>query len=69
MRLKPPERTPPTSTPRPPRHRTTKLTDRRPEDDVMMATSIDQPDAQVEVESGAAVRVERLSDVLTELSA
>ena len=38
---------------------TTKLTDRRPDDDVMTATDAEQPNAQAEAESGAAVRVER----------
>ncbi len=38
---------------------TIKLTDRRPDDDVMMPTCLEQRAAQAEVESGAAVRVER----------
>ena len=36
-----------------------KLTDRRPDDDVMRPTSLEQSGAQTEAESGAAVRVER----------
>lgn len=39
--------------------RTIKLTDRRPDDDVMTPTSAKQPGAQAEAESRAAVRVER----------
>ena len=39
--------------------RTTKLTDRRPDDDVMSSISIELPVAQAEAESGAAVRVQR----------
>ena len=38
---------------------TTKLTDRRPDDDEIRASSVEQPDAQAEAESGVAVRVER----------
>ena len=39
---------------------TIKLTDRRPDDDVIKPTNVKEPDAQAEAESGAAVRVERL---------
>jgi len=35
------------------------LTDRRPDDDVIGPTSVEQLAAQAEAESGAAVRVER----------
>ncbi len=38
---------------------TTKLTDRRPDDDVIGPISIKEPNAQAEADSGAAVRVER----------
>ena len=38
---------------------TTKLTDRRPDDDVMRSPSLEQSMTQAEAESGAAVRVER----------
>ena len=38
---------------------TIKLTDRRPDDDVIRPNNVEQPVAQAEAESGAAVRVER----------